>query len=63
MKPPRFDYHRPATMDEATSVLADVADGGKVLAGGQSLLPLLSMRLAAPAALVDINRLPDLDRI
>jgi len=63
VKPPRFDYHRPATMDEATSVLADVADGGKVLAGGQSLLPLLSMRLAAPAALVDINRLPDLDRI
>ncbi len=42
-------------------MLADVADGGKVLAGGQSLLPLLSMRLAAPAALVDINRLPDLD--
>jgi aerobic carbon-monoxide dehydrogenase medium subunit len=63
VKPPRFDYHRPATLDEATSVLAEVADGGKVLAGGQSLLPLLSMRLAAPAALVDINRLPDLSDI
>jgi aerobic carbon-monoxide dehydrogenase medium subunit len=63
VKPPRFDYYRPDTVDEAVSVLAQVGDGGKVLAGGQSLLPLLSMRLAAPAALVDINRAPDLDRV
>jgi aerobic carbon-monoxide dehydrogenase medium subunit len=63
VKPPRFDYHRPGTVDEAVSVLAEVGDAGKVLAGGQSLLPLLSMRLAAPAALVDINRLPDLSDI
>jgi aerobic carbon-monoxide dehydrogenase medium subunit len=63
VKPARFDYFRPGAVDEAVSVLAEVGDGGKVLAGGQSLLPLLSMRLAAPAALVDINRLPGLSDI
>jgi aerobic carbon-monoxide dehydrogenase medium subunit len=63
VKPSRFDYYRPDTVEEALAVLAEVGDTGKVLAGGQSLLPLLNMRLAAPAALVDINRLPDLDRV
>lgn len=63
MKPPPFAYSAPT---ELAGVLADLqrwAGEAKVLAGGQSLLPLLSMRLSAPAALVDINRVPDLDRI
>ena len=50
----------PETLDEALRVLAEVGDDGKVLAGGQSLVPLLNMRLAAPAHLVDINRLAEL---
>lgn len=63
MKPAPFTYHRPADLDEVLEVLAQVGPGGKVLAGGQSLLPLLSMRLAAPEHLVDINAVPGLDRI
>ena len=63
MKPAPFTYHRPAGLDEALEVLADVGHSGKVLAGGQSLLPLLSMRLAAPEHLVDINHLPGLDTV
>jgi carbon-monoxide dehydrogenase medium subunit len=47
MKPPAFEYHRPATVEEALAVLAEVGHDGKVLAGGQSLVPLLNMRLAA----------------
>ncbi len=54
MKPAPFAYLLPSTVDEAAEMLA--ATGGKVLAGGQSLIPLMSMRLAAPPALVDINR-------
>ena len=57
VKPPSFEYHRPAELAEAVAVLADLGADGKVLAGGQSLVPLLNMRLAAPHALVDINRL------
>ncbi len=57
MKPPAFDYIRVDTLDEALSVLADGDLEAKILAGGQSLLPLLNMRLAHPKALVDINRL------
>jgi len=60
MKPPVFEYHRPETVDEALSVLAEAGTDGKVLAGGQSLVPVLNMRLAAPRHLVDINRLADL---
>jgi len=63
VKPPRFTYHAPATVDEATAVLTEHAEDAKVLAGGQSLIPLLSFRLAAPEHLVDINRLPGLDQI
>lgn len=63
MKPSAFSYRRPETLDEALSGLADLAPDAKVLAGGQSLLPLLSMRLAAPKVLIDINRLTGLDRI
>jgi carbon-monoxide dehydrogenase medium subunit len=60
VKPPAFTYHRPAALGEALEVLAGTGADGKVLAGGQSLVPVLNMRLAAPAHLVDINRLPDL---
>jgi len=60
VKPSPFAYHRPGTVDEALAVLAEVGGDGKVLAGGQSLLPILSMRLAAPAHLVDVNRLAEL---
>lgn len=62
MKPAPFDYRRPRTVAEAVRELA--ADpGAKVLAGGQSLIPLLSMRLAAPSLLVDINEIPGLDMV
>ena len=63
MKPAPFRYADPGTLDEALAVLSDEGEGAKVLAGGQSLLPLLSMRLAAPATLVDINRVPGLDTV
>ncbi|SFF01090.1 FAD binding domain-containing protein [Blastococcus tunisiensis] len=63
MKPAPFRYADPSTLDEALAVLSDEGAGAKVLAGGQSLLPLLSMRLAAPTTLVDINRVPGLDSI
>ena len=51
MKPASFVYHRPTTLDEAGDMLASTH--GKVLAGGQSLIPIMSMRLASPADLVD----------
>lgn len=62
MKPAPFDYVRPGTLEEALQALAGHPEA-KVLAGGQSLVPLLSMRLAAPAVLVDINALPGLDHV
>ena len=63
MKPVQFAYHRPASLDEALALLERYGADGRVLAGGQSLVPALNMRLAAPAALIDINRLPGLDGI
>lgn len=63
MKPPPFRYADPGTLDEVLQVLAAEGEGAKVLAGGQSLIPLLSMRLAAPATLVDLNRVPGLDTV
>lgn len=63
MKPAPFDYHAPRALDEALAILAAVGSDGKVLAGGQSLVPLLSMRLASPAHIVDINGIPDLDYV
>ena len=63
MKPPVFEYHRPGTVAEALAVLAEVGHDGKVLAGGQSLVPLLNMRLAAPRHLVDVNWLAGLDEV
>jgi 2-furoyl-CoA dehydrogenase FAD binding subunit len=62
MKPAPFAYLRPATLEDALAALAG-QQGAKVLAGGQSLVPLLSMRLAAPSMLVDINALPDLGHV
>jgi len=61
MKPAPFDYVAPASLDEAVSALASGDGDAKVLAGGQSLVPMLALRLARPATLVDINRLPGLD--
>ena len=57
MKPPRFDYHAPASIDDAVALLARYGGDAKVLAGGQSLMPMLNFRLARPAALVDVNRI------
>lgn len=62
MKPPPFEYHAPTTVDEALALLARYGDDAKVIAGGQSLMPMLAMRLARPAALVDLNRIEALAR-
>lgn len=63
MKPSTFVHHAPRSVDEALAVLAEYGHDGKVLAGGQSLIPILNMRLAAPGHLVDINRVVGLDAI
>jgi CO/xanthine dehydrogenase FAD-binding subunit len=63
MKPPRFDYLLPRTLDEALGLLAQHGDEAKVLAGGQSLVALLNFRLVRPAHLVDLNDIPGLDGI
>jgi CO/xanthine dehydrogenase FAD-binding subunit len=62
VKPPPFEYHAPTSIEEACSLLGSLEDA-KVLAGGQSLIPLLNFRLARPPHLVDINRVAGLDRI
>ena len=61
MKPAPFDYHRAATLDEALHLLAHHNGDARILAGGQSLVPMMNLRLARPAVLVDINRIPGLD--
>ncbi len=64
MKPAAFRYHAPKTVDEAVALLAEVAPlDGRVLAGGQSLVPTMAFRLAKPAHLVDINGVEALDRL
>ena len=63
MYPARFEYHAPASVDEALELLERYGDEGKVLAGGQSLIPLMKLRFASPRALVDINRIEGLDSI
>ena len=63
MKPAPFIWHGPTTVAEAVAVLAEVGHDGKVLAGGQSLVPVLAMRLAQPAHLIDINRVAGLDTV
>jgi aerobic carbon-monoxide dehydrogenase medium subunit len=60
MIPSKFDYVRPASLDEAVHVLGNAGDDAKVIAGGQSLLPLLRLRLANPEVLVDVGGLDDL---
>ena len=63
MKPPAFDYAAPTTLAEAIALLVQHEGDAKVLSGGQSLVPLLNMRLARPAVLVDLARVPDLDYV
>lgn len=63
MYPAPFQYSAPTTIDETVSLLADIGDEGRVLAGGQSLLPMMKLRLAAPAHLVDINAVSGLSDI
>lgn len=63
MKPGKFSYEAPATLNEALSSLATWRDNAKVIAGGQSLAPMLNMRLARPDHLIDINRLTELGHV
>jgi aerobic carbon-monoxide dehydrogenase medium subunit len=61
VKPAPFAYHAPASVEEALGLLSSLGDEAKLLAGGQSLGPMLNLRLATPAALIDINRIEGLD--
>ena len=63
MKPAPFRYERPSSLEEALRALEEAGDEGRVLAGGQSLVPMLNMRLAAPSVLVDVNAISGLDEI
>jgi carbon-monoxide dehydrogenase medium subunit len=63
MKPPPFEYHAVTSVEEAVALLAEHGDDAKVLAGGQSLVPLLALRLARPAHIVDINGLTELTAV
>ena len=62
MKPARFDYVRAESLDEALEVLHEDGSDARVLAGGQTLLPIINMRMARPRVLVDIMRLPELNQ-
>src|SRR5215469_2598515 len=63
VKPPPFDYSSPDTLEEALAILADVGDEARPLAGGQSLIPLLSLRLARPSHLIDLAGIGELKTI
>ena len=63
MKPPPFRYERPESVEEALSLLSEEGDDAKVLAGGQSLVPLLAFRMVRPAVLIDIGRLLELESL
>jgi aerobic carbon-monoxide dehydrogenase medium subunit len=64
MKPAPFEYHAPAAVDEAVSLLAEFAEqGGRIIAGGQSLVPMMAFRLARPSHLIDINGIADLNQL
>ena len=63
MKPAPFDYYAPTAVDEVLSILAEHGDDAKLLAGGQSLMPMMNMRLATPHVVVDINRIAGLDGV
>jgi carbon-monoxide dehydrogenase medium subunit len=61
--PAKFDYVRPSSVDEAVTALRDAGEDAKILAGGQSLLPVLRLRLAAPSTIIDLGGIADLRRI
>ena len=61
MYPPKFDYLAPTSLEEALAILAERGDEVKILAGGQSLIPMMKLRLARPSTLLDINRIAGLD--
>ncbi|HLR83774.1 MAG TPA: xanthine dehydrogenase family protein subunit M [Nocardioidaceae bacterium] len=63
MIPAQFDYHAPTTVDEAVTLLSQAGDDVKVLAGGQSLIPVLRLRMAAPDVLVDLGRVDELSGV
>lgn len=63
MKPAKFDYVAPSSLDEAIAALVAAEGDGKVMAGGQSLMPLLNFRMSRPSVIVDITRIPDLSYI
>lgn len=63
MFPSKFDYFRAETLSEAVDLLARYGDQGRILAGGQSIIPLMKLRLAAPAVLIDINRIREMEVI
>jgi carbon-monoxide dehydrogenase medium subunit len=63
VKPAPFEYRKPVSLDEAALLLRDHGENAKILAGGQTLVPMLNFRLAAPAVIIDINDIPGLDRI
>src|SRR6201986_5194268 len=63
MKPRPFDYVRPDTVDEVLALLAEYGDDARILAGGQSLIPMLNLRLLDSAVLIDISRIGALDTI
>ena len=64
MKPASFAYHCPERLDEALTILAQVAEeDGRIIAGGQSLVPMMAFRIATPGHLVDINRIEDLSKL
>jgi CO/xanthine dehydrogenase FAD-binding subunit len=63
VKCPPFEYHRATSVDDAVAALVAADDEGKILAGGQSLVPVLALRLARPAVLVDVNRIAGLDAL
>src|ERR1700682_6849564 len=63
MFPAAFDYRSPSTLDEALGVLAERGDDAKVMAGGQSLIPLLKLRFAQPQLILDIGRIQGLSEI
>ena len=60
MIPPSFDYHCPKTVSEAIELLTKFGDEAKILAGGHSLLPMMKLRFAEPANLIDLNKIPEL---
>ena len=62
MKPPPFAYAAPDSIEACSALLAEYGDEAKIIAGGQSLMPLLNLRMARPSVLIDIGRIPDLER-